>query len=414
MVEIYTLPNGLRVAAEKMPFVHSTAIGIWVKAGSMLETPGENGLSHLMEHMSFKGTERRSARQLAEDMDAIGGQVNAATSRTATTYYARVIEDEMETALELLADILCHPKISEEELDKERNVVLEEIAMADDSPEEVIFDIANRAIYGEGTLSRTILGEKKNIRRFKRADLTAFRSKYYAPRNTVLAVAGSFDTDALLKAAEKLLGSWQGGEEAVYPVNAANERPQVIAVGRAIEQMHLCIGFQGLKEAHPDSYIMAVMANILGGGMSSRLFQKIREEKGLAYSVFAGPSFYPHAGDMMIYAAATPKNVQAVLESIRGEYLLMAKDGVTEKELEQTKVQLKTGVVLSQESSYHLMNKIGGNVLMLGREVPVEEMLKKIDAVTEQDVARLAGQTLMQKASVALIGPKADRVNVEA
>lgn len=414
MVEIYTLSNGLRIAAERMPFVHSVSIGIWVKAGSMLETEAENGLSHLMEHMSFKGTESRSTRQLAEDMDAIGGQVNAATSRTATTYYARVIEDEMETALELLADILCHPSLCEEELDKERNVVLEEIAMADDSPEEVIFDLANRAIYGDGTLSRTILGEKKNIRRFKRADLLAFRSKYYAPRNTVLSVAGSFDTKKLLAAAERLLGAWQGGEEAVYPLNAANEKPQVIAVNKSIEQMHLCLGFKGLREAHPDSYIMAVMANILGGGMSSRLFQKIREEKGLVYAVFSAPSSYPQTGDMIIYAAATPKNVQEVFAGIRAECMLMASEGVTAKELEQTKVQLKTGVVLSQESSYHLMNKIGGNMLMLGREVPVEEMLKKIDAVTQEDVARLAGQTLTQTASVALIGPKADKIKTEA
>lgn len=410
MVEIHTLSNGLRVAAEKMPFVHSVTIGVWVRAGSMLETAEDNGLSHLMEHMSFKGTENRSTRQLAEDMDAIGGQVNAATSRTATTYYARVIEDEMEKALELLADILCHPALDEEELDRERNVVLEEIAMADDSPEEVIFDLANNAIYGDGTLSRSILGEKKNIRGFGRKDLLDFRRKYYAPRNTVLAVAGSFDMRRLLSAAERLLGAWQGGEEAVYPLNVANEKPRVLAVNRRIEQTHLCIGFTGLKEAHPDSYAMAVMANILGGGMSSRLFQKIREEKGLVYSVFSAPSSYPGTGDLMIYAAATPKNVQAVLDGIRAECLLMAKEGVTGKELEQTKVQLKTGVVLSEESSYHLMNRVGGNMLMLGREVPVTEVLDNINAVTEEDVARLAAQTLLSAPSLALIGPKADKV----
>lgn len=413
MVEIYTLSNGLRVAVEKMPFVHSVSLGIWVKAGSMLETADENGLSHLMEHMSFKGTEKRSTRQLAEDMDAIGGQVNAATSRTATTYYARVIEEEMETALELLADILCHPMISEEELEKERNVVLEEIAMAQDSPEDMIFDTANRAIYGEGTLSRTILGEKKNLRRFKRKDLMAFRERYYAPKNTVLAVAGSVDTQKLLAAAERLLGAWQGREETVYPLNVANAQPQWIALNKRIEQMHLCMGFCGLGEAHPDSYKMAVMANILGGGMSSRLFQKIREEKGLVYSVFAAPSSYPGVGDMIVYAASTPKNVPAVMENIRAECMLLAKEGVEEKELEQTKIQLKTGVVLSQESSYNVMNKLGGNMLMLGREVSMDEILREIDTVTKEDVAQMAERTLTQQASIALIGPGADKVKAE-
>ena len=410
MAETKVLSNGLRIVGEQIPHLRSTSVGVWVKAGSMLEEPRESGLSHLMEHMSFKGTAHRNTKQLAEDMDAIGGQVNAATSKTATCYYARVLDEEIGQAMELLADIVRHPAIDESELEKEKSVVLEEIAMAEDSPEDIIFDKLNEMLYAGGTLSRPILGSNDTISALTREDMLLFRSKYYAPNNALVSIAGHFDWDNVLELAKKHFGTWKGGNEVDYPANAFSFSSARVAVDKDIEQVHLCYGFQGAADEDDASYPLAVFSNILGGGMSSRLFQTIREEHALAYNVFSSPTAYPMAGDFIIYAAATPRNIHKLMKELDGECAKLISEGITEKELEHTKIQLKTGVVLAQESAFHRMNSMGNNFLVRRRDVPVSEVLARIEGVSKEDVLAIAQKTLRGARSVALIGPNASKL----
>lgn len=407
MTQTFTLSNGLCVVAEVIPTLNSVSAGVWIKAGAMMEKPEEKGLSHMLEHMAFKGTSSRSARQLAEDMDAIGGQVNAATGRTSTVYYARMLDEEMPQGLELLADITCNSLMDKGDIEKERGVILEEIAMVEDMPEEIIFDMMNKALYGEGTLSHPILGEKAGISAYTQEDLLAFKNRYYAPRNALLSVAGNVELEQLQNLSQRLFGHWTGGGEASYPVNQANQPPVVLAADRQIEQAHLCLGYRGVEEGAPDGYALAALGNILGGGMSSRLFQTIREEQALVYTVFSAPTAYPGCGDFSIYAAATPANAVKVLKEIRKETDKLLQEGVTQKELDQTKILFKTNIVLSQESAYNRMQKMGNDWLIFNRDIPVKEMLAKLDAITREDILRLAYQTLSQQPSAAFIGPNA-------
>ncbi len=410
MAETFTLKNGLRVVAENIPGLSSVSVGVWIKAGSMMELPHERGLSHLMEHMAFKGTTHRTARQLAEDMDALGGQVNAATGRTSTMYYARMLDEELPKGIELLADITCNASMPKEELEKERKVILEEIAMVEDMPEEVIFDLINEALYRGGTLAHPILGDKSGISRYSLAEVLAFKNTYYTPHNALLSVAGHVDIQQLRSLAEEHFGHWQGGTEQMYPDNTVNAAPIVLAVDKQSEQTHLCLGYRGVAEGSADRYALAAFSNILGGGMSSRLFQTIREEHALVYTVFSSPTGYPGCGDFIIYAAATPENASSVVREIHAVCNCLLEEGITGKELEQTKVLLKTNIVLAEESAYHRMQKLGNDELVFKREIPVKEMLDKVDAVTREDVLRLAKQTLSQKPSAALIGPNASKL----
>lgn len=410
MAETFSLSNGLQVMAESIPTLRSVSVGVWIKTGSMMENKAEHGLSHMLEHMAFKGTKKRSTRQLAEDMDALGGQVNAATGRTSTIYYARMLDEELPRGMELLGDITCNAVMSEEEIEKERKVILEEIAMVEDTPEELIFDLMNEALYGGGTLAHPILGDKQAIRRYIRADLQAFRDAYYVPRNSLISVAGNVDMAQLRSLAEKYFGTWHGGGERDYPKNEANDAPRLMSEEKPIEQTHLCLGYRGVEEGSKDRYSFEAFSNILGGGMSSRLFQTIREEHALVYTVFSSPTEYPSCGDFVIYAAATPDNAFKVLDEVHAVCRTMLQDGISKKELEQTKILLKTNIVLAQESAYHRMQKMGNDMLVFKREIPVKEMLEKVDAVTGDDVMRLAQETLSQKPSAALIGPNAHRI----
>ena len=356
MVYQFTLPNGLRVIAEQLPHLRSVSIGVWVRAGSILEKPEENGLSHFIEHLAFKGTARRSARQIAQEMDAVGGYLNAATSKLATTYYAKVIDEDLDLAADILADIVIHPAYEPKELDKERSVVLEEISMTEDSPEDVAYDLVAAAMFGDQPLGRTILGPREIIEGCSRENILAYRARHYSPMNACVAVAGNFDADALRDTLQRYFGDWQGSASELYPVNAANRAPKVLSADKDTEQAHICLGYAGKELGSEDVYAMAVFNSVLGGGMSSRLFQRIREESAMAYSVYSAPSAYPHCGDFTVYAAVSPKNVKTVVGQIDEEIDHLLRDGITDEEFRMAKAQLKGGFILGQESAYNRMN----------------------------------------------------------
>ena len=406
MIEQFTLPNGMRVLCEQLPHLRSVSMGVWVKAGSILEREHENGLSHLIEHMAFKGTGRRSAKQIAQEMDAVGGYLNAATSKLCTCYYAKVIDENLPLAADILSDIVRFPAIDPKELDKERNVVLEEISMTDDSPEDVAYDLIASAMFGRQPLGQTILGPRELIVSYTREDILAFRARHYSPMNTCVAIAGNFDLNQVKDLMAQRFGDWTGGAGEIFPVNAVNQRPQTLTADKDTEQAHICLGYRGKPLGDADAYPMAVFNSILGGGMSSRLFQRIREESAMAYSVYSAPSAYPHCGDFTIYAAVSPRNVKAVLAQIDEETSLLVREGATQEEFDMAKAQLKGGFILGQESAYNRMNSMGSNMALMNRVITTDETIRRIEAVTPEDVRRVAAETLGGPRSQAFVGKK--------
>ena len=406
MIEQFTLPNGLRVLCEQLPHLRSVSMGVWVKAGSILEREHENGLSHLIEHMAFKGTGRRSAKQIAQEMDAVGGYLNAATSKLCTCYYAKVIDENLPLAADILSDIVRLPAIDPKELDKERNVVLEEISMTDDSPEDVAYDLIASAMFGRQPLGQTILGPRELIASYTREDILAFRARHYSPMNTCVAIAGNFDLNQVKDLMAQRFGDWTGGAGEIFPVNAVNQRPQTLTADKDTEQAHICLGYRGKPLGDADAYPMAVFNSILGGGMSSRLFQRIREESAMAYSVYSAPSAYPHCGDFTIYAAVSPRNVKTVLAQIDEETSLLVREGATQEEFDMAKAQLKGGFILGQESAYNRMNSMGSNMALMNRVITTDETIRRIEAVTPEDVRRVAAETLGGPRSQAFVGKK--------
>ena len=406
MIEQFTLPNGLRVLCEQLPHLRSVSMGVWVKAGSILEREHENGLSHLIEHMAFKGTGRRSAKQIAQEMDAVGGYLNAATSKLCTCYYAKVIDENLPLAADILSDIVRFPAIDPKELDKERNVVLEEISMTDDSPEDVAYDLIASAMFGKQPLGQTILGPRELIASYTREDILAFRARHYSPMNTCVAIAGNFDLNQVKDLMAQRFGDWTGGAGEIFPVNAVNQRPQTLTADKDTEQAHICLGYRGKPLGDADAYPMAVFNSILGGGMSSRLFQRIREESAMAYSVYSAPSAYPHCGDFTIYAAVSPRNVKTVLAQIDEETSLLVREGATQEEFDMAKAQLKGGFILGQESAYNRMNSMGSNMALMNRVITTDETIRRIEAVMPEDVRRVAAETLGGPRSQAFVGKK--------
>ena len=408
MFDQITLPSGLRVVGEKLSHVRSCTVGVWVKVGSMNETPDENGMSHFIEHMVFKGTKTRSARDIAEEMDMVGGQLNAFTSKECTCYYAKVTDDELKTAVDILADMTLRPVFDEGELNKERGVVLEEIAMVEDTPDDLVHELLAEAQY-DGSLSRPILGPGKLIRRYTRDDMVRYWERHYVPQNMVLAIAGNYDWDAFLKLAEEYFD--------VFPNQNADEAPFVQqhfvsgqkAKSKDTEQLHICIGFPGIESNSDDIYPLSILNNALGGGMSSRLFQRIREELGMAYSVYTYASSYRGVGSFNIYAGTNPENGETVIREIREQLKLFLEKGMTEKEFKSAKAQLRGGFLLGLESSSGRMQALGRGTLLFGKVKTPEETIQKIDAVTMESVMELANRLLSGKPSAAIVGKNAKK-----
>lgn len=413
MCEEFVLGNGLRVVAEHIPHFPSVSVGLWIGAGSMYETEAENGLSHFVEHMLFKSTQNRTTREIAVEMDAIGGQVNAFTSKECTCYYAKVIEEHLERAMALLSDLLLNAKLEEDEFERERGVILEEIAMGEDTPEDLVYDLLAEAYFGGHALARPILGTAEQIASVSREALVAFRQKHYRPDNTVLAVAGSFDMDSLRALAEQYLGGWQARGEVADCAPFARCAEQIKVKKKDIEQAHICLAYPGVGQDHPDLYAVAVMNNLLGGGMSSRLFQRIREDMGAAYSVYSFPSTYTDCGTLTVYAGTSPDKAQEVVDELHAITRDLAENGVTEAEFDMAKEQLRVSYLLGLESSSSRMSAIGRSKLLRGVAVDPKEIVKKIEAVTRADVERVAHEMFTSPFAASAVGRNADALRLK-
>lgn len=409
MIQTHTLPNGLRLIMERLPHLRSASVGIFVKAGSIMEKPEETGLSHFVEHMAFKGTQSRSARQLAEEIDLIGGNVNAATSKVCTSYYARTTDKDLPAALSLLADMTVHPRNAGDDFDRERQVILEEIAMEADSPEDLVFNLIHKGLYGEQSLAQTILGSREAITSYSLEAFSDFRARHYQPANAVLSVTGRFDPERLTALAEEAFSGWQGEQNTDIPENSVLEGGMTLSLEKDIEQAHLCVSYKALPSLHEDRHALIALSTAFGGGVSSRLFQQVREEQGLVYNIYSAPSFYPGCGDFSVYAACAPKKLEQVLNIVEQETRDVAAKGVTEREFMQTMAQLRTGYVLSMESAYQRMAGLGINLLLHDRILQPRETLAMMRKVKLKDVNRVAKELLDGEPKRAFVGKKIEK-----
>lgn len=401
---LHRLSNGLRVAIAPMDHVETTSIGIWVDTGGRHERPDENGIAHMLEHMAFKGTERRTARAIAEEIEGAGGYINAYTSREQTAYYARVLKEDLPLAADIIADIVLNSTFPEDELAKERDVVRQEIAQVNDTPDDLVFDLLQEAGYPDQAAGRSILGKPDRVARFQRDELRSFMDRGYGASRMVLAVAGAVQEDNLIKLAEERFGGVTTGE-------APPPEPSRWIGGRAvdhrdIEQIHLAFGVDGVAYDDPDFAAIQVLAGLLGGGMSSRLFQEVREERGLAYSTFAFSGSMMDGGMFGVYVATDPEALTE-LQPVLTDAVRRTASDVTEEETARARSQIKAGMVMSLESSAARLEQVARQTLIHGAPQETSEWLEKIDAVDAPAVMRVASRLFDNCAepAVAAIGP---------
>lgn len=389
MYKKFKLDNGVRIVCEKIPYVRSVSVGIWVGTGSRNEDRRNNGISHFIEHMLFKGTEKRNAKEIAESIDNIGGQINAFTAKECTCYYAKTLDEHFDIAVDVLADMFFHSRFSSQDIDVERKVILEEIGMYEDSPEELVHDLLSETIWEENPLGYPILGTSESLKGIDRDLIKAYLNCNYTPGNCVISVAGNFEHEYLVEIISKYFGGWSSGNEGRKDFAKPEFKPNVKIKEKDTEQVHICMGFDGIEHGSEKLYTLLAINNIFGGGMSSRLFQKIREEKGLAYSIYSYPSSYKKAGLFTIYGGMKPEQLDIVVKLIIDEINELKRKGISKDELEKSKNQLKGSFILGLESTSSRMNSIGKSEIMLGYINSPEEILKKIDRIDMDEAAEV-------------------------
>jgi len=403
LIKKYTCQNGVRIVLEEIPTVRSVAIGIWVKTGSRYETREQNGISHFLEHMFFKGTKNRSAQEIAESFDRIGGQVNAFTSKEYTCYYAKVLDTHTKVALDLLADMFFHSKFDENEIAKEKGVVLEEIKMYEDTPDDIVHDLLCKAIYGNHPLGYPILGIEETLQTFSGDTLRQYMHHTYRPENVVISIAGNIN-EMFINDVEARFGNYKGGKEQ-FRIEKPSFYQEKLTRKKETEQAHLCLGFQGLPFGHKDIYSVIIANNVLGGSMSSRLFQEVREKRGLAYSVYSYHTAFEDSGYLAIYGGTGANQLDTLYETIQETLHFFVKEGISEKELINSKEQLKGNLMLGLEGTNSRMSRNGKNELLLRKHQTLDEIIEMIDAVQKEDVDRMIKEIFTETASVALISP---------
>jgi predicted Zn-dependent peptidase len=397
-VRLDRLANGFRVVSEHMPGLQSASIGIWVEAGARDERPEQNGIAHFLEHMAFKGTARRSALQIAEEIEDVGGYLNAYTSRESTAYYARVLQADVPLALDVIADIVLNPAFDPAEIEVERGVILQEIGQAYDTPDDIIFDWLQEAAYPDQPIGRTILGPEERVGAFQAADFRGFVAEHYGPGQLTLAAAGAVDHDALMRAAEQLFGH-------LAPISAPKFAPATFVGGEArhvkkLEQAHVAMAFEGPAYRNAEVYTAQIYSGALGGGMSSRLFQEIREKRGLCYSIWSQTGAYDDTGMMTIYAGTSAGDLDDLMRITVDEMKRAAED-MSEAEVRRAQAQIKAGMLMGLESPSSRAERLARMVQVWDRVPDLSEMVEKIDAVSVADV-RAHGEEMASKAALAL------------
>ena len=401
----------MRVVTERIPTLKSVTVGIWVNTGSRDEQLSQAGYSHFIEHMFFKGTRSRSATEISREIDGLGGEMNAFTTRETTTFYVKVLDQQLQQALELLADLFHHSRFDSKEVEKEKQVVLEEIRMVQDDPEDLVQELHTGQVLGRHPLGRSILGREDTIRTLKRPDLLGYIDVHYDPGQIVIAIAGNFEQAKV----ERLVARYFGRTKSTKRISKDARRPPEVHGGvlvkrKPLEQVHLCLGLKGVAAGHRDRYALYALNSVLGGSMSSRLFQEVREKRGLAYSIYSFLSGYSDVGTVTVYAATRPKEVERVVELVCREIGRISKQGIERKELDRAKNQMKGSLMLSLESSHSRMSKLAKDELVYGTRTSLEEMVAHIDHVTVEQVYAVGRQLFgLNRLAITGLGPLSQR-----
>ena len=400
--KITTLANGLRVVTSCRPQTETVTLGIWVKTGVACEKEEINGISHFLEHMVFKGTPSRTSLQISEEFEDVGGHSNAYTSREFTAFYAKMLKNDVELAIDILSDIVLNSHFPQDELEKEREVVVQEIKQTIDTPDDIIFDYLQSQAFPNQAIGRSILGPVEKIRSYTRETLINYRNSNYAAENTVVCAVGNIEHDTFVKMVESRMTNMQKTsnfikDSQIYKGGFYTEK-------RSIEQAHMVLGFEGQPYSQDNYYPSVVFSTILGGGMSSRLFQEIREKRGLVYSVYSFSNSHTDSGLFGIYAGTTREELKQLMPVVCEEIRKIRTDLVTEKELKRAKTQLKASMLMALESSSSTVEVLARQMLIFNRIVPVEEMVEKIEAISREDILNLANKIFSSKPTYALVG----------
>jgi predicted Zn-dependent peptidase len=401
-VRVTTLSSGLKVATDTMSQVESVSVGAWIGVGARHEPARVNGVAHMLEHMAFKGTERRSALAIAEEIEAVGGYLNAYTGREQTAYYGRVLAADVPLAVDILADILQHSVFDPVELERERQVILQEIGQAEDTPDDIIFDHFQAAAFPGQAMGRPVLGSTEIVSALKRDEIKGYMQDHYGIGTMLISAAGKIEHDALVELADRHFGEL-GPSERTRPEPAAyagGERRDE----RDLEQAHVVLGFPGVGYHDPDHHALQVFSTLFGGGSASRLFQEVREKRGLAYSIYSFGSAFLDGGVFGIYAGTSPEQVPELVP-VLAEELARVADTLTESELKRARTQLKAGMLMSRESTGNRAETLANHMLIFGRPIPVAETVAKIDAVDAAAIRRVAARLRAGRPTLAAVGP---------
>lgn len=405
------LDNGVRILSMEMPYVRSISMGVWVHVGARDETDAESGLSHFIEHMIFKGTARRSAFQIAKEFDAIGGQTNAFTSMEHTCYHARVLDIHLETMVDILSDIFLNSLFDTRDVERERPVIFQEIGMVEDNPEELVHVMMGPAFWGKHPLGRSILGSRENILHFDRDAIQQFFKRLYQPDRIVVSLAGNLDHHQVVEMLGPVFSTIAKGN------GFSPRKPPTVGSGierkhRDLEQTHICLGMQGLSVADPRRFSASLLNTLLGGNMSSRLFQLIREERGLAYAIYSFLNAYADAGMFGVYTAVSPGETETVVKLIMEQVRSLKHEAVSVESLEDAKEFTKGNLLMASESPDNQMVRLAQNEFFFGRAVPLQSVIEKVDAVAREDLVCLAKELWSDgRASLTIVGPGEEKTD---
>ncbi|MEG1481056.1 M16 family metallopeptidase [Clostridium sp.] len=415
MHKIFTLKNGLRVVMDKIDGVNSVSVGVMIKNGSRNENLEFNGISHFIEHMFFKGTYKRSSKEIAEEVENVGGQMNAFTSKESTCYYIKSLSTHLDISLDILSDMLLNSKFDEEDIEKEKGVVIEEINMNEDNPEDVLDNLHSKASFGDNSLAYPILGTIDKIKNLSRDKIVEFINQKYTPYNSVISICGKFDEREVEDLVEKYFGIWESDNKYEPEYEASLVEENSVFAKKEIEQLHISLGLQGLPFEDDKGYALVLLNNILGGGASSILFQKVREELGLCYAIYSYIQPFQKAGIINIYVGLSKEYADKALKVIKREVLKFAKDGITDEELRINKEKIKANYILGLESTSSKMFANAKSLLLRNRIRTEDEVIKKIDNISKEDIDYVLKKCFGRGVvNTAYVGPEIDRVYLDS
>ena len=405
MYKKHVLENGLTIIGEEIPYVKSISLGVWINAGSRIEDEEISGVSHFIEHMLFKGTRNRTSKQIASEIDNLGGQINAFTSKECTCYYVKLLDSHIDIGIDVLSDMILNSKFNEDDLDKERSVIIEELKMYEDSPEDLAYDLLTENIYKHDPLGMNIIGTEESLNRLNREKLLDYFNKYYVPNNSVIAISGNFNFDEIINKIEEKFKVWKKMDVNV-DIKKAEFKSCFLTKNKDIEQVNLAMSLEAVPiESDKEVYALAVINTVFGGSISSRLFQKIREEKGLVYSIYSSQSLYRKCGELGIFASMSNEHLKEVYESIIEEIKIMKKYYLTDQEIKESKEQLKGSYILGLESTSSRMMSIGRALLLNNKVESTDDILKSIDNVDRETVKIVIDKIFnLDKLGVCIVG----------